>query len=166
MSDRVALFVDGQNLRIGAKNFEDGGFHYDVVKLQRQLVGPDHYVGGCWCDAYHPGDGDDREPFFGFLRHHGFNVHATVFVETADGYHEKESDIRLAVEMVQGAIADEYDRAILVTGDRDFLPAVEKVQAEGKSVTVACFEQSLASDLDALADETVVIDEMADAIRR
>lgn len=166
MSDRISLFVDGQNLLVGARNYEEGGFNYDVVKLRSQLVREEQYVGGCWCDAYHPGDGSDREPFFGFLRHNGFDVYATVFVETEDGSHEKESDLRLAVEMVAGAFQDEYDRAVLVSGDRDFLPAVQKVQELGKPVTVASFAVSLAGDLAAQADDVVQIDDIAETIRR
>lgn len=166
MSDRVSLFVDGQNLLIGAWKYEDGGLEYDVEELRAQMVGDDHYVGGCWCDAYLPGEGSDREPFFGFLRHNGFDVYTTVLVETSDGSKEKESDLRLAVEMVAGAFQDVYDRAVLVTGDRDFLPAIEKVQTLGRPVTVASFETALARDLADQADDVVRIDDIAEDIRR
>ena len=41
---------------------------------------------------------------------------------------EKLTDVNLAVHLLRGAFLDEYDRAILITGDTDLLPAIQAVQ--------------------------------------
>jgi len=51
----------------------------------------------------------------------------------------KGDDIHLAVDMVKGAYENAFDTAILVSGDGDFVRAVEVVQEKGKSVENAYF---------------------------
>ena len=45
---------------------------------------------------------------------------------------QKEVDVALACEMVSHAFRNSYDVAILISGDRDFIPAIQHVQASGK----------------------------------
>jgi len=45
-------------------------------------------------------------------------------------HEEKETDVRLALGLVMGAVKDEYDRALLVTADSDLVPAVRLVRRE------------------------------------
>lgn len=69
-------------------------------------------------------------------------------LEIVEGYHtgpsndprgrkEKETDVHIAVSLVVDAARDRFDRAILVTGDRDQRPAVRAVAEEfGKRIDV------------------------------
>jgi uncharacterized LabA/DUF88 family protein len=50
------------------------------------------------------------------------------------GITEKMIDVALATDMVRFACRNEYDTAFLVSQDRDFIPAVQAVRAEGKIV--------------------------------
>ena len=50
---------------------------------------------------------------------------------------EKGVDVKIAVDMVIGAVQDDYDVAFLLSLDGDFVPAVEAVQGFGKRVIVA-----------------------------
>lgn len=52
---------------------------------------------------------------------------------------EKGIDVMLAVDMVAGALRDEYDVAILVSADTDLLPAAEAVLDAGKWVEFAAW---------------------------
>ncbi len=54
----------------------------------------------------------------------------------------KEDDIYMAVDMVEGASDDNFDVAILVSGDGDFVPAVKAVQKRGKIVENIYFKKS------------------------
>lgn len=53
---------------------------------------------------------------------------------------EKGVDVHLATDMV--SMANIYDTAILISGDQDFLPAVQAVKNMGKNVTVAVFGEN------------------------
>jgi uncharacterized LabA/DUF88 family protein len=41
---------------------------------------------------------------------------------------EKLTDVNIAIELFAGAQAEEYDKAILITGDTDIIPAVNAVR--------------------------------------
>jgi hypothetical protein len=50
---------------------------------------------------------------------------------------EKGIDVQLALDMVMGAKEDDYDVAVLFSGDTDLIPAVEGVRRLGKIAEVA-----------------------------
>lgn len=52
---------------------------------------------------------------------------------------EKGIDVLIALAMVTGAHADEYDVAVLMSADTDLVPALEQVVAAGKRVEVAAW---------------------------
>lgn len=48
-------------------------------------------------------------------------------------YHrEKETDVNLAVDLVDGAHRDKYDVALIISADSDFVPAIERVRTVTK----------------------------------
>jgi hypothetical protein len=49
--------------------------------------------------------------------------------------------------MLSHAYKDNYDVAVLVTGDADYLPLVDEVQRQGKVVVVAFFDTSHGLDV-------------------
>jgi len=59
----------------------------------------------------------------------------------------KEDDIHMAVDMVEGACANNFDLAILVSGDGDFVPAVKAVQRKDKLVENIYFKNSSSRSL-------------------
>lgn len=51
-------------------------------------------------------------------------------------HEEKETDVNIAVHMLDGAYRNEYDRAVLVTGDSDLAPPVEMVRRRFPEKTI------------------------------
>lgn len=163
---RAMLFVDAQNLVLGARNFEPGGLDYDVNKLVGELTGDYDFIRGYWFDSYKPGGYDDKKSFFTFLETNGFRVEATELGGRAGDFKEKEADIRLATELIARGFNDSYDVATVITGDKDFVRAIRYVQDHGKIVHVVSFEDSLSGALRRTADRYTCIDEIADDIRK
>ena len=62
-------------------------------------------------------------------------------------YEVKEDDIHLAVDMVKLAYKNEYDTAILISSDGDFVPAVEAVKEVGKTIVNIGFEKQFSYHL-------------------
>jgi len=75
-----------------------------------------------------------------------------------DSCYSKGEDVMLACEMVRGAALDYYDVAVLVSGDGDFVPAVQMVQELGKRILVVSFSHSLNNVLDMEANAVILID--------
>lgn len=65
-----------------------------------------------------------------------FGVEATFgFFNTFEGKTtEKQTDVNLALQLFEDAIKDKYDKAILLSADTDFIPAIERVNKLGKEV--------------------------------
>jgi uncharacterized LabA/DUF88 family protein len=69
-----------------------------------------------------------------------FHVFCGRMVDRPWGAQEKGVDVQLAVDMVKHAYLDNYDTAILVSGDGDFDHAVQAVVDRGKHVENAYFK--------------------------
>lgn len=79
----------------------------------------------------------------------------------ASQYHvEKETDVKLTVDMVTGAYKNLYDTAMLITGDTDFVPAVLAVREAGKRVIWCHFRgQGHSDELRQVCDESLEMDD-------
>lgn len=64
-----------------------------------------------------------------------------IFGEKVTNYIEKGVDIAIASDMLKFAYSDSYDTAILISGDGDFVSALEGVQNLGKHVENAYFNK-------------------------
>ena len=161
MSERVAVFVDGSNLYHGFRSYlkslglEPDDFNIDykrfplaLVGLERALVDTHFYIGRV-------DQAQDRESyarqqrFFSALRgcsrlavHEGRLVprkrkHTCPHCKRC--FHksmrvEKGTDVQLAADLLVGAFYEQYDTAILVSNDTDFIPIVKQVQQLRKRV--------------------------------
>lgn len=73
-------------------------------------------------------------------------------------YVEKGIDIHLAADMLRLAYNDAYDTAILVTGDGDFVAAVEGVKDMGKHVENAHFKDAKGFHIRRACDKFTALD--------
>lgn len=95
-------------------------------------------------DAIIPSDKDPNKhgqmlKFFNELRFQldHFDVKLGDLIPTERGYRQKGVDVLISVDMTIKAFLNHYDVAILVAGDRDFVPAVNAVR-EFTGKTVYC----------------------------
>jgi len=163
MEDRVAIFIDGSNLYHGLKssfgryNINFTGF---VTKLcgNRQLFRT-YYYNVLQDQAQRPDSHREQQEFLDIL-------HKTPYLEVRLGSTklaqgvpvEKGIDIMIATDLLYCAWNDFYDVAILVSGDSDFVYAVQAVKNMGKHVDVAYFENGASRDLLNIADNRYLLD--------
>lgn len=72
--------------------------------------------------------------------------------ELDDPIRSKQVDIQLATDVLSNAFRNNYDAAVLVAGDGDYVPLVEEVKRLGKLVYVFFFRNGLSKDLLNAAD--------------
>jgi uncharacterized LabA/DUF88 family protein len=65
---------------------------------------------------------------------------------------EKGVDVMLATDLVTRAYRDQYDTAIIVSGDADFYPALQAAKDVGKQVEVAAFDTNISAEAARVAD--------------
>src|SRR5258708_3687166 len=160
---KVVIFFDGQNFYRSLQRYDDSlRVDYDRLAtwITQQVGGPNalfsgaYYYVGLSADApavvegflegleLRPGYSVKREPR---VRRSGRCPHCGVEYEYTT---EKRVDTRLVADLLQHAASGAFDAAVLVSGDDDFVPAVEAVNALGKQVWVATWSaEELSTDL-------------------
>jgi hypothetical protein len=160
---KVSVFFDGQNFYRSLQRYDESlRVDYDRLAawITQAVGGPGAIFAGA---HYYVGVSADAPPLVeGFLK--GLELRPGYFVKRelrvrrtgrcpACGVEyeyttEKRVDTRLVAEMIHYAAAGAFDAAVLVSGDDDFVPAVEAVNALGRQVWVATWSaDDLSKDL-------------------
>ena len=135
----------------------------DLFRLTQILVGTRDLIGAYIFDGKLPssGGGDATVRMHNKFREQGFRVIARESLAIRDGkVVQKEVDVSLACEMLEHALLNHFDVAIVISGDRDFVPAMQKVQAAGKRVEVAAFEDVYNEECKRVADIYYLLDDI------
>ena len=157
MSKRVMIFIDGSNMYHGIRDIL-GRVNIDyrclVKKLldERELVRVYYYIPIINRDeaeeAYRA-----QQRFLSYLQEIPyFQVKYGKLVRQGELLVEKRLDVQLAVDMVRYAAFDYFDTCILISGDRDFYPALDAIKDMGKQVEVAFFSQQTSNELRQFSD--------------
>lgn len=153
------MFVDGENLakRFGAILKTDElkshvKYEQDVYvwsSLASRRNGPQDVIRRYYYTSA-PGDQPSRDQIAEQLKLLGIEA-PRVFHRPRNG-RSKRVDITLTTDMLTHAHRKNYDIAILVAGDEDYVPLVEAVKAEGRRVALWFVPDGLSPALRAAAD--------------
>jgi uncharacterized protein (TIGR00288 family) len=153
--ERVAMFIDFENLVFGVENNEspDQELEYDVdiqrivrfVRDEGRLV-----LARAYADWRNPGVRQHQRDLYVqgietinvFGRRHGAEVKNAV-------------DVALAVDAVRSLYERAFDTFVLISGDRDFLPLLRVVREHGHRVIGVSVRESASRDLPNLCDRFV-----------
>ena len=155
-SERVMVFIDGSNLyHVLDQNCSRHDVQFD--KLARKLAnGRDLrriYYYNIRQESDRPDGRVDQDRFLHSLYDTPYvEVRLGIAKQRRDHVVEKGVDVMLATDLVVRAYQDQYDTAILVSGDGDFYPAIQAVKDRGKQVEVAAFESNISAEASRVAD--------------
>ncbi|MFA7707945.1 MAG: NYN domain-containing protein [Candidatus Pacearchaeota archaeon] len=167
--ERIMIFIDGSNLYHILKNLlytkrpNDFNFERFVNYLtkNRKLIKTYYYNSPLDRKKDEEGYIKQQKFFDKIQRIIDFNfVLCRMQKRKVDGkviYEVKEDDIHLAVDMVKFAYKNEYDKAILISSDGDFVPAVQAVQEKGKKVENVGFENKFSYHLKQICDDFITL---------
>ncbi|HEY8020317.1 MAG TPA: NYN domain-containing protein [Thermoanaerobaculia bacterium] len=161
--ERVVIFIDGSNLYHCVID-QFGRADIDFSKLAQVLTTGRRLVRTYYYNAVvRREDGEERyktqQRFFDNLRRVPYlDLRLGRLERRGNAVVEKGIDVRVATDMLWQAHNNVYDTAVLVSGDADYVPAVEAVKAIGKHVEVAFVERGRSMDLQQTADRFVPLD--------
>lgn len=96
----------------------------------------------------------DQQKLLARLQQQSVSVTLGQLIQHPDrSFHEKGVDVRLAVEMIRFARADEYDIAYLLSSDTDLVAAIEEVRSFGKKVQYVGIAKGQSFGLTKVADD-------------
>lgn len=157
---RVMIFVDGENLAIRYGRMLRGSEPADHIVYEKGVYvwseilsrAAQHNLELVRTHYYTSIVGDDQrlEAVADDLKRAG--IEAPRLFKKQRTRPGKAVDISLAVEMLSHAHRRNFDAAVLVAGDRDYVPLVEAVIREGQRVFVWFVTSGLSSELRQAAD--------------
>jgi uncharacterized LabA/DUF88 family protein len=158
-NERVMVFIDLSNIESvihGLKWKGIIGAKMDYEDLVAHLVGERILVAAYVFDSC--AEDDPKRKFLSRLQRIGFraDIRNTYKSQTE----QKEVDVALATRLLSCAFRDQYDTAVVISGDRDFIPAIEEVQLLGKKVEVASFRGSSSYGMETISDVFTCLSEL------
>jgi uncharacterized LabA/DUF88 family protein len=152
-SQRVGVFIDVQNLYYSAKNLYNSKVNFgqilDKAVAGRQLIRAFAYVINA--------DIPEQQSFFEALSKRGFEVKSKDIQLFPGGVKKGDWDVGIVTDMIR--MAPKLDVMVLVSGDGDYVPALEYLRNQGQLIEVIAFGKSTSAKLAAEADEFVDLDQ-------
>lgn len=150
---RVGVFIDIQNLYYSAKNLYNSKVNFgkilETAVAGRQLIRAFSYVISA--------DIPEEQPFFEALSKAGFEVKSKDIQIFPGGVKKGDWDVGIVVDMIR--LGPRIDVIVLVSGDGDYVPALEYLKNQGHLVEVIAFGKSTSAKLIAEADEFTDLDQ-------
>ncbi len=150
---RVAIFIDTQNLYHSAKNLYKSKVNFGAVVAtalgNRRLVRALSYVVNT--------ESGEESAFFDALEKVGIEIKTKDLQIFYGGAKKADWDVGMAVDAIK--MAHKVDAIILVTGDGDFIPLVEYVKSQGCQVEAVTFGRSASGKLREVVDDFIDLDE-------
>ena len=165
---RVSVFVDGANMFYTQK--KGLGWFFDPAKMLKVLKSDDELTDAYWyMGLKQPPDPRD-ENFIRFLAYAGYIVRTkelkTIYdSESGETTQKANLDVEIAMDMFN--TVENYDKAILLSGDGDFERALELLRSRGKQITVVSTQNWIATELRiALGSHFLDLQDLRDKIER
>jgi uncharacterized LabA/DUF88 family protein len=147
MQNKIAVYIDSSNLFFTQKNFLN--FWVDPSKLLTYLSQYGEIVSAGYYMSIFDGSSPGKDKFRRFLSYVGYSVIArpVKHITCADGEVKDKCDldIKIATDMLMAV--DNYDMAVLVSGDGDFCCVLEALQARGKEFKVLSTDRIISREL-------------------
>ena len=150
-SDRVMVFIDLRNVN-NAVRMDRPHSRLDFIRMVEILCGNRSLKRAYVFDGMDSVENyRQSNRFHDMLRYHGFTV---VLTDSYDPElnRQKGVDVELACKVMHHGFKNDYDTAIIVSGDGDFVPLVEELKDMGKKVEIAAFDKSCSERMRLAAD--------------
>lgn len=152
-SQRVGVFIDVQNLYYSAKNLYNAKVSFgkilETAVAGRQLIRALAYV--------IKADIAEEQAFFEALNKSGFEVKSKDIQLFPGGVKKGDWDVGIVIDMIR--LAGKLDVIVLVSGDGDYVPALEYLRNQGHLIEVIAFGKSTSAKLITEADDFTDLDE-------
>jgi len=146
---RVAMFIDAQNLYHSARNLYGAKVNFGAVLKEavagRHLVRAIAYVIAT--------EGEEEKSFFEALNSLGIETKTKDLQIFFGGAKKADWDVGLAVDAIR--LGSKVDAVVIASGDGDFVPLVEYLKFMGTQVEIITFGRSASGKLREVCDDFI-----------
>jgi len=167
--EKVAVYIDGSNFYNYLKDKEidfPKGIKFDFKNFvdylieDRECISKRYYTG-----VFRNIDGTKKseklvkgqQKFFTNITKDGFMVKRGRIMPIKGVYKEKGTDVKIAVDLVVGAVDNHYDTAILVSSDTDLIPAIRYIKYKQKKLEYVGFAHAPSLGIQKYADFSILL---------
>ena len=161
MSERLMIFVDGSNLFYSQERYRKG-YRIDLLKFIEYLSKDRDKIRTYYFASTKVPPVKQQTAFFDKLQYEGIQIETKPLRNNK----EKGIDVALVTRFLSLGFKNAYDTAIIVSGDKDYVSAVDEMKSVGKKVEVACFANCLGDELHKHCDRLIKIDDFAHLVER
>lgn len=178
----LMAFIDGGYLRAEFEKIAPGK-KIDFQLLKNRIV--ENFNGNCngkydgdlvrvyyydaIVDSTHPKFDEQNEYLATIKKINGYQIRLGKLTPTgkngSGSLKQKGVDVLLATDMITKAYTDQYEFAILIAGDSDFLEVVNAVKDSGKRVVGMYFKEHIADDLYDALDTRIELNNFYNSFR-
>lgn len=147
--ERVYVYIDGGNFYYNLKENDCASMQFKFKEFvehlvgNRLLAGVRYYIG-----QIRPNDKNEQSQrihrhqqiLFEKLKKADFYIVRGRIRQIGNVFTEKGVDVRIAIDLVEGAYENRYDTAMLISSDGDLAPAIEMIVRKNKRIEVVGFE--------------------------
>ena len=161
------VIFDGSNFYHGSKNLspETHLTNFDYNCLVETITGSkdfkiEYCVGEIRQERNNPRSKvlyAQQQSLFYNLEKQKIKVKKGFMLKRNDEYDEKGVDVQIAIDIVKGAIKNEYDKCFVISSDTDILPAILDAKVEGKQIIYVGFENFISRAMKANCSKTILI---------
>lgn len=161
--ERIALFIDGANMFYVQKKL---GWYIDYEKLYRYFAKEKEVYNAFFYTGVKRLKSEST--FIRKLVHLGYTVRTKEVkeIQNKEGKIEEKCNLDIEIVIDMFNTVNNYDEAIIFSGDSDFERAIELLRSKGKTITVISTEGMIAWDLVNAADDFIDIREVRPHIER
>ena len=163
-AEKVAIYIDGSNfynyLKDKEINYHQGAkFDFkaftDFLVDKRESASKRYYTG-----IFRNIDKSKRserlvkgqQKFLEKLKNNGFIIKPGRIIYDKGKTREKGTDVKIAVDLIVGAVDNLYDTAIIVSSDTDLIPAIKYVKYKKKKIEYVGFSHAPSFGMQKYAD--------------
>ena len=138
---RVSFFIDGFNLYHSLKQFTSDARWLDLNKLCSSFLKEDEKLENVYyftALSWKPNKIERHKLYIKALRTVGVKTvlgefkqvkrHCNLCNREYEAHEEKRTDVNIAMWLFEDGMKDLYDKAVIISGDSDLIPPIEKIQ--------------------------------------
>jgi len=167
--EKIAVYIDGSNFYKYLKDkeidfpkgikFQFNNFVNYLIK-DRECVSKRYYIG-----IARNLDNTEKsrrivrgqQKFLSEIENNGFTIKRGRIMYDKGRIREKGTDVKIAVDIIIGAVDGLYDTAILISSDTDIIPAINYIRYRGKRLEYVGFSHSPSLGMQKYADLSILL---------
>lgn len=132
--EKVGIFVDGANIFYGLK-----GRRIDFSNLKKWIAGDRKVSVAAYFNASQK-ENSTMQNFFAHVKKCGFELYVKQTTKNSITNEWKQSGVDVYLTVISMDYTDKYDTFILVSGDYDYMPLVNRMKNRGKNIEIISFK--------------------------